>query len=625
VDGLECQIFPLTSAYFFARINIVMSSRKKRAVAHVQLNQSERYLDGADVVIVGNGIAGLVAAIETRRHLPDRPIVIITDQLHPTIHTPALKQFAIAKLTREQLLAYPAGTEWAERIHVVNAHVEEIQAQSKYIGISGNRCFGYGSLLIATGSTPVGLPDQIPGCHFDGVMSLHRLEDYLDLRRRLPEVREAVVIGGGAHACETVMGLLHWGIRVHWLLRSKTFMARMLDQTGSEMVLNNVRRAGAIIHTETEIKGIVGRVGAVAGVVTDQSQLLPCQLVLTCTGTQPAVTLAQQCSVPMQYKNGILVDDKLRTSVRDIYAAGDVAALRHPQTGTYETRAQWYAAVAQGRIAGAMMAGHDELSRQPLGVPWHATQLGELSMLTVGEPLSENRQVMILTDTSQGGYRRLAIADDRLVGYLSVGTTPPDSLAIKQIIDQGEAIGNLTNALLKGNFDAHISLSQQKSHAVKKWITGQLLAVGNQLSSTTQTHGLPHTDPVVPVPQALPVHIPAEHAIRPQEEQSRSIPTTQDQLRKQRAFYEEELNPFTGNLPIVFEQKRDNDRGLFLEEDIENDPEHVGPFIEDIGPFSGNLPAIDDRLLESQKQSAKPQRIRPTRKLLAYVEEGLHV
>src|SRR5690242_362655 len=126
-----------------------MSSRKDRAVTPIQVNPSERYLDRADVVIIGNGIAGLTAAIEARRQLPDNPIVMITDQLHPTINTPALKQFAIAKLTREQLLAYPAGTERAERIHVVNAHVEQIDAQSKYIGISGNRCFGYGSLLIA--------------------------------------------------------------------------------------------------------------------------------------------------------------------------------------------------------------------------------------------------------------------------------------------------------------------------------------------------------------------------------------------------------------------------------------------------------------------------------------------
>src|SRR5260370_16434445 len=135
-----------------------MSSRKDRAVARVQVNHSERYLDKSDVVIIGNGIAGLAAAIEARRHLPDRPIVIITDQPHPTINTPALKQFAIAKLTREQLLAYPAGTERADRIHAVDAHVEEIKAKSNYVGLSGNHPFGFNPLLTATRTSPCCLP-----------------------------------------------------------------------------------------------------------------------------------------------------------------------------------------------------------------------------------------------------------------------------------------------------------------------------------------------------------------------------------------------------------------------------------------------------------------------------------
>jgi NADPH-dependent 2,4-dienoyl-CoA reductase/sulfur reductase-like enzyme len=86
-------------------------------------------VDQADIVIVGNGIAGLTAAVEARRLEPEKSIVIVTSQSHPTINTPALKQFAIGKLAREQLLAYPAGTERAQRIHLVNAPVEEIHAQ----------------------------------------------------------------------------------------------------------------------------------------------------------------------------------------------------------------------------------------------------------------------------------------------------------------------------------------------------------------------------------------------------------------------------------------------------------------------------------------------------------------
>ena len=84
------------------------------------------YPDSADIVIVGNGIAGITAALEARRLAPELRIVIITEQSHPTINAPILKQFAAGKLTREQLLVYPAGTEPAQRIHVINAHVESI-------------------------------------------------------------------------------------------------------------------------------------------------------------------------------------------------------------------------------------------------------------------------------------------------------------------------------------------------------------------------------------------------------------------------------------------------------------------------------------------------------------------
>lgn len=532
-------------------------------------------LERADIVIIGNGIAGLTAALEARHYDPDKRIVMITDQLHPTINTPALKQYAINKLQREQLLAYPPGTERAERIYIVNAHVEEIHAQSKYIGLDGNRAFGYETLLIATGSQAMGLPKETPGRDFDGVMALHRLRDYMDLRRRLPDIHEAVVIGGGVHANETVMGLLHWGIRVHWLIRGKNFLARILDNTASEMVLNNVQRAGAIIHTETEVTAIIGRVGAVAGIITNTNEMIPCQLVLCCTGTRPAQNLAKQCTVPMKFKNGILVDDRLRTSVRDIYAAGDVAALPNPQTGDYETRAQWYSAVTEGKIAGAMMVGHSEIVREPFGVQWHATHLGELSMLTVGDPLGAltNKQVAIHAETNRGGYCRMAIVDDRLVGYLSVGTTQPDSLSIKRLIDEGLSIRDIIKPLLKGNLDVREYLTRTKARTARKLVTGQLPPLEQSLQWPDT--GSYRSQPSM---RKLPAAYQREEAVlerstpyavrggtsyqQPgqdrQEGYAQPVLAGESQrvgvspaLRGNRTFFEDEINPFSGNLPAV--------------------------------------------------------------------------
>ena len=437
------------------------------------------YQGGADIVIVGNGIAGLTAAIEARRFAPDIRIAMITEQCHPTINTPALKQFTMGKLDREQLLAYPVGTERAQRIQMIHGRVEEINAQGKYVCLSNGSTIGYGSLLLATGSVASGLPAFLPGRDFDGVLTLHRLQDYMNLRRRLSEVDDAVVIGGGAHAIETVTSLLYLGIRTHWLLRKKTCLSRVLDRRASDLLLKHIQQAGARVYSETEVLGIAGNVGAVAGVVTNHHQMIPCQLVVVCTGMKPVTTLAERCTLPIMYERdeGIFVNNQLRTNVPGIYAAGDVAAIHNPQNGIHETRAQWYSAVVEACNAAAAMTGQATLAARTFGVPWHATRLGDLSLLTVGSPLARIAGSETLTDSYKGTYRRLTILDDQLIGYISLGQAQADGLAIKRLIDEGVSIGAIKEALLKGHFDARKYFAKQSSISVRDLATSGKLPV----------------------------------------------------------------------------------------------------------------------------------------------------
>ena len=450
---------------------------------HYQDFFAPRADEQADIVIIGNGIAGLTAAIEARRLAPAKNIVIISDQCHPTIHTPALKQLTVGKLEREQLLAYPAGTERASNIQLVHTRVEAIDAHHKRVKLSYGGSVGYDALLIATGSTANGLPAHLPGRDFDGVLTLHGLYDYLDLRRRLHEVDEVVVIGGGLHAIETVASLLQLGIQTRWLLRGKTCLSHLLDTRASERVLQHMQRAGARIYQETEVLGIVGHVGVVVGVMTNQHQLLPCQLVLVCTGSTPATLLAQRCTIPLLYEQvrGIFVNHHQRTSVPGIYAAGDVAAIHNSLTGVYEARGQWHAAVVQGCIAAAAMTGQGEAMLPAFGIPWHATRVGELSLLRVGDPLGRLEGVVTLTDSSRRGYRRVTLLDDRLVGYLSLGPSQADGLAIKRLIDGGYSVRAGTPcmaSLLKGTFDARAFFAQQHSSAALAMTTSGRVPVG---------------------------------------------------------------------------------------------------------------------------------------------------
>ena len=461
--------------------------------------------ESADIVIVGNGIAGLTAAVEARSLAPEKRIAIITEQSHPTINTPALKQFAIGKLTQEQLLAYPAGTERARQIEVINARVEEISSKGQYVSLEDGQHFGYGSLLLATGSKPNGLAADVPGRNFDGVLTLHRLSDYLDLHRRLRlrEVQDAVVVGGGTHAMETAMWLLESGIRVHWLIRSATFLPHVLDHTASQMVLEYSRRAGIQVFTETEVAGIIGKVGTVVGVVTNHQQTLPCQLMLVCTGTSAVTTLVERCDMPLKHQRGILVDEHLRTNVRDIFAAGDAAALWNPSTGTYQPQAYWHAAVLQGRAAASAMTGCTEAAT-PFGVPWHATQLGELSLLTVGSPLNILPDAAIVTDRRRESYRCLSIRNGRLVGYLSLGKTQPDSLAIKRLIDEGISIRDVEKDLLAGDLNARQYFAQRHFHAANALVvTGELAVLDTShapFPASLRTDIRRNTDPFLLAP-----------------------------------------------------------------------------------------------------------------------------
>ena len=362
------------------------------------------------------------------------------------------------------------------------------------------------------------------------------------------------------------------------------------------MVLSRIRRAGVTISTETEVVGVVGRIGSVVGVITNHQEMIPCQLVLSCTGTQPVMTLAQHCTLPMRQRRGILVDDQLHTSVRDIYAAGDVAALKNPLTGTYETRAQWYAAVSQGRTVAAVMTGHEELAQEPFGVQWHATHLGDLSMLTVGNPLSLHDKVTTLTDTSQGGYRRMAIVDDRLIGYLSLGTRQPDSLAIKRIIDEGLSVRTITKALLKGTFDARKYLSQQ--HAL-------------------HAHGILTTKALPPLPTALttgnadaqrqPMRIPG----LAQSRSTRVLPSSLESAMVQT----DPLQEVTRNTDGL----RSYPQPLAQAEPITGPQRTPDAIEEEISPFTGHLPStygVVESTLVREGSSGK---------LWAYAPETQHI
>lgn len=465
-----------------------------RSSLSARFGPSSSSTNHADLLVIGNGIAGCIAAMETRQHIPDAHILMVTEQNHPTINTPALKQFGAGRLALDQLLAYSAGTEQQLGIGVIQQRATQIDPASHQAHLADGRTLSYRNLLLATGARASELPKGMPGRDLDGVLKLHTLSNYLDLRRRLPSASSVVVIGGGYHAAETAMLLRRHRLKVTWLIRGRSLLPRQLDPGASDLLLRQVQRHGVEVCLETEAAGIVGRMGIVAGVITQDNRFISCELVIAAIGTQPDVTLAHGTSLMAHEGHGLMVNGRLQTTARSVYAAGAVAAVLDPQTGAYDSRGQWYFAMQQGRLAAAAIAGapiSEDAATAAVGNFWHTTQFEKLNVLVAGAPMLSEREHShneVLTNGSGAFYRRIVVRHGHLVGYLAVGASQVGGLGIKRLIDERIDIEEIKGDLLTEDFDLRKFLTQRRLHALT---TGEYSAIPRSIEQRTEQFIVP--------------------------------------------------------------------------------------------------------------------------------------
>ena len=192
--------------------------------------------------------------------------------------------------------------------------------------------------------------------------------------------RTAVVVGGGITALEIVEGLVARGVKTHYFLRGDRYWHNVLDETESRIVERRLQEHGVHIHYRTEVDEILSRKGQVAGIRTKAGEMLRCNMVAIAIGIRPRINLARESGLKVE--RGILVDEHLRTSAADIFAAGDVAQVYDPFTGKYIIDSLWGPARQQGAIAGRNMAGCRE--KYIKTVAFNVTRLAGLTTTIIG-------------------------------------------------------------------------------------------------------------------------------------------------------------------------------------------------------------------------------------------------
>src|SRR2546421_274316 len=302
-------------------------------------------------VIIGNGIAGVTAAEILHNEDSSADITVIADDPFPVYYRPALKDYLAGRVREDKLWARPNSFYQDHNIRFLSERVIGIQAGQHTVQIKNGRQIGYNKLLLASGARASTL--KCPGIDLAGVTTLRTVADYQAVQNRLSTARHIVVSGSGTLALETIETLRHRGYSVTHLLRRRTLWSEVLDATASDLALQQERRDGVDVHLEEEIAEVTGKNGQVTGVVTTAGARISCNMVIIAIGVEPIVDFIKSSGIPCS--RGVKVDAGMRTSVPDIYAAGDVLETTDTTTGRVRIIGQWYPAIQQARAAAYSM------------------------------------------------------------------------------------------------------------------------------------------------------------------------------------------------------------------------------------------------------------------------------
>ena len=328
--------------------------------------------------IIGSGAAG-IAAVEAIRSLDQQGrIVLISEEPEGYYSRPGLAYFLTGELGERQL--YPFSESDFKRLEVerVNSRVLRLQPESHTLELQDGDALSYDRLLLATGARAARL--DITGSEAQGVVKLDDISDARRIIKLAHKARRAVVVGGGITALEIVEGLAARKVKVHYFLRGDRYWSNVLDETESGIVEERLKEEGVELHHHTEIAEILSKRDRVSAVRTKDGREIKCEMVAVAVGIRPRLELAESAGVKTD--RGILVDEKLATSHKDIYAAGDVAQVYDPVSGSHVLDSLWGAARSQGAAAGLNMAGGDHAYHK--GVAFNVTRLADLTTTIIG-------------------------------------------------------------------------------------------------------------------------------------------------------------------------------------------------------------------------------------------------
>jgi len=397
-------------------------------------------------VIIGNSAAGLTAAAAIRRQDTSSLLTIISEEDCPAYSRVLTTYFLKGKIDRGQLQYCDLSFYGRRNIQPFLGHrVMAIDVQRQKVILDRGKPIPYDNLLIATGASPT-FP-SIPGMDHRGVFGLRTIADAEKIHAWCEKVREVVILGAGLVSLQVADALLPRSLKITVVVKSPQVLSQLLDPEGASLIESAMEREGIRVLKGLDVQEIrCDSNASVCEVLLDDGQSISTQMVVVGKGVQPNIDLVEGTGI--HTKSGILVDERMRTNIHHIYAAGDVAEGFDFLTSERKVSAIWPTAASQGEIAGLNMAGPP--SRFDGFISRNVTHLFGLVTAVMGLARARGQPFDICTHTDPDvrAYRRLVLQEGRLVGASLIGRTG-DAGILHTLIRTRRVLGALTDQSIR--------------------------------------------------------------------------------------------------------------------------------------------------------------------------------
>ncbi len=368
-------------------------------------------------VIIGNSGAAL-AAIRAIREVDDlSSITVISDQKYTSYSPVLLTYYLSGRISWEDL--FIAGGDFYNKNEVktrFGSRAIAVDTSRQIVSLQNDERVEYDHLLIATGASPIGLHHS--EAELNNVFCLRTIEDAQRILERTRTAKEVVVVGGGLIGLQTVEALSRKGFKLTLVEWSKQLLPEMVDVGCASIIQKEIESHGITVLLGRKVEGI-RELGAKSIIVVDSGEELTADMVIVGIGLKPNVEMLKSSGI--EVNRGILVDEFMRTNVRNVFAAGDVSEGKNLVTGRAEVLPNWSNACSQGRVAGLNMAGCEQKYE---GMSEAVTDIFGLITVSIGLHQTvegDGLEELCFCDLKRKRYRKLWFAKNRMVGAVLLG------------------------------------------------------------------------------------------------------------------------------------------------------------------------------------------------------------